>query len=84
MAWANLGWSGLCTGHGEAFGRQHISKVFAGSDVELALVCMGTKSISMESEEYFLNMGFVIRNIVRIDEDVVQIYDDYISTKMSF
>ena len=36
--------------------------------MELAFVCMGKKSVSME---------FVLRNIVRIDEDVVQIYDDY-------
>src|SRR5882724_73611 len=64
-------------GHGEAFMLQHISEVFAGSDMELAFVCMGKKSVSVESAEYFLNMEFVLRNIVRIDEDVVQIYDDY-------
>ena len=45
--------------------------------MELAFVCMGKKSVSAESAEYFLNMEFVLRNIVRIDEDVVQIYDDY-------
>src|SRR5882672_10869394 len=48
----------LVRGHGEAFGRQHVSKVFTGSDVELARVCMGKKSISTESSEYFLNMSF--------------------------
>ena len=31
----------------------------------------------MESVKYFLNMGFVLINVVGIDEDVVQIYDDY-------
>ena len=45
--------------------------------MELAFVCMGKKSISMESVEYFSNMGFMLRNVVGIDEDVVQIYDDY-------
>ena len=45
--------------------------------MELAFVCMGKKSISAESMDYFLNMGFVLRNVVRIDEDVVQIYGDY-------
>jgi len=45
--------------------------------MELAFVCMGKNSISAESAEYFLNVEFVLRNIVRIDEDVVQIYDDY-------
>src|SRR6266481_4820335 len=35
--------------HCESFGRQHISKVFAGSDVELTFVCAGKKSISSES-----------------------------------
>src|SRR5882724_9146880 len=29
------------------------------------------------SVEYFLNMGFVLGNVVRIDEDVIQVYDDY-------
>jgi len=45
--------------------------------MELAFVCMGKKSISTESAEYFPNMEFVLRNVVRIDEDVIQIYDDY-------
>src|SRR5882724_4885157 len=38
---------------------------------------MGKKSVSMESVEYFPNMEFVLRNIVRIDEDVIKIYDDH-------
>jgi len=45
--------------------------------MELAFVCMGKKSVSTESAEYFLNMEFVLGNIVGIDEDVIQIYDDY-------
>src|SRR5882724_1064072 len=45
--------------------------------MEFAFVCMGKKSISVESAEYFPNMEFVLGNIVRIDEYVVQIYDDY-------
>jgi len=62
-------------GHGEAFGRWNISEVFAGSDVELTFACMGKKSISVESAEYFPNM--VLGNVVRIDDNVIQIYDDY-------
>jgi len=45
--------------------------------MELTFVCMGKKSISVKSAEYFPNMGFVLGNVVRIDEDVIQIYDDY-------
>jgi len=45
--------------------------------VELAFICMGKKSISVESVENFPNMEFVLGNVVRIDEDVIQIYDDY-------
>src|SRR5467141_3076636 len=67
----------LVRGHGEAFGRQHVSEVFAGSDVELAFVCTGKKSVSMELSEYFPNMSFVLGNVVGIDENVVQINDDY-------
>src|SRR5882724_992714 len=66
----------LVRGHGEAFRRQHVSDVFAGSDVELTFVCMGKQSISMEPMKYFLNVSFVFGNVVRIDENVVQIYDD--------
>src|SRR5882724_5258103 len=66
----------LVRGHGEAFGRQHVSEVFTGSDMELAFVCMGKQSISAEPTKYFLNMSFVFRNVVGIDENVVQIYDD--------
>jgi len=47
-------------GHGEAFGRQHISEVFSGTDMEITFVCTGKKSISMESVVYFPNMGFVL------------------------
>src|SRR6267142_1043161 len=67
----------LVRGHGEAFGRQHVSEVFAGSDVELAFVCMGKKSVSVELSEYFPNMSFVLGNVVGIDENVVQVDDDY-------
>jgi len=57
-------------GHGEAFGGQHVSKLFTGSSMELTFVCMGKESVSTESAAYFPNLGFVLRN-------VVQIYDDY-------
>src|SRR5467141_3555932 len=67
----------LVRGHGETFRRQHVSEVFAGSDMELAFVCTGKKSVSAESLEYFPNMSFVLGNVVGIDEDVVQIDDDY-------
>src|SRR5467141_1376018 len=64
-------------GHGEAFGRQHVSKVFAGSDVELAFVCTGKKSVSVESAKYFSDVSLMFDNVVRVDEDVVQIDNDY-------
>src|SRR5882724_4453483 len=66
----------LIRGHGDAFGGQHVFEVFTGSDVELAFVCTGKQSISVEPPKYFLNMSFVFRNVVRIDENVIQIYDD--------
>jgi len=47
-----------------------------GSDMELAFVCVSKQSISVEPAKYFLNVSFVFRNVVRIDENVVQIYDD--------
>jgi len=55
----------LVRGHGEAFRRQHVSDVFAGSDVKLTFVCMGKQSISMEPMKYFLDVSFVFGNVVR-------------------
>jgi len=46
-------------------------EVFAGSDMELTFVCMSKQSISAEPAKYFLNMSFVFRNVVGIDEDVI-------------
>jgi len=51
-------------------GRQHVSKVLPGSDVELAFVCSSKHSISAEPTKYFLNVSFVFGNVVRIDENV--------------
>ena len=44
--------------------------------MELAFVCASKQSISAEPAKYFLNMSFVFGNVVGIDENVVQIYDD--------
>src|SRR5882724_7309855 len=63
-------------GHGEAFRRQHVSEVFAGSDMELTFVCTSKQSISTEPAKYFLDVSFVFGIVVGIDENVVQIYDD--------
>jgi len=64
-------------GHCEAFRGQHVSEVFTGSDMELTFFCMGKNSVSTESTEYFQDMGFRLGNVVRINEVVIQIYDDY-------
>ena len=55
----------------------YIQGIFPGSDMELTFICMGKKSVSLESVEYFPNVEFVLGNVVGIDEDVIQIYDDY-------
>ena len=44
--------------------------------MKLALIGSDKESISLESLEYLLNMGLVLRHIVRVDENVVQIDDD--------
>src|SRR5882724_12053539 len=54
--------------HGEAFWRQHISKVFTGSDVKFTFVCMGKKSVSVESVKYPSDMSLMFSNVVRVDE----------------
>ena len=44
--------------------------------MELAFVCLGKKSVSAESVKYFPDMFLVLGNIVRINEDIIQIDDD--------
>ena len=44
--------------------------------MELAFVYMGKKSVSTESAEYFLDVGFVLKDVVGVDEDFIQIDDD--------
>jgi len=72
----HLGYLDFVRGHGEALG-DSLSEVFAGSDVELAFVCMGKSPLSTESVSTSQMWSFVLGNIVGIDEDVIQIYDDY-------
>jgi len=63
--WTILDDLDLIRGHGEAFGGQHVSEVFAGSDVEFAFVCTGKQSVSVEPMKYFLNMSFVFGKCCR-------------------
>src|SRR5882672_1980025 len=74
--WPILDYLDFVLGHGEAFGRQHISEVFAGSDMKFAFVCLGKKSISMVFVKYFSDVSLVFGNVVQVDEDVVQIDND--------
>ena len=54
----------LISGHGEAFGGQHVSEVFTGSDVELTFVCTSKQSISVEPMKYFLNMSLCLEMLL--------------------
>ena len=44
--------------------------------MELAFICMGEKAVSAESAEYFPDMLFVLGEVVRIDQYVIQIDND--------
>ena len=63
-------------GHSQAVGREHVSEVFAGSDMKFPFICTGEKAISMESVEYFQDGSFVLGKVVGIDQYVVQVDDD--------
>ena len=63
-------------GHSQAIGREHIPKVFTGSDVEFAFICTGEKAISMEAAEYLPDVSFVLGKVVGIDQYVIQVDDD--------
>ena len=63
-------------GHSQAVGREHIPEVFTGSDVKFTFIFMGEKAVSAESAEYFLDVSFVLRKVIGIDQYVVQIDND--------
>ena len=44
--------------------------------MKLALISSDKESVSLESLEYFLNMGLVFGHIARVDENVIQVDDD--------
>ena len=62
--------------HGESLGRQNVSEVFHLLGVELTLVSAGVEAIFSESSEHFLNVLPVVREVVGVNEDIVEI-DDY-------
>ena len=44
--------------------------------MKFTFICMGEKAVSAESAEYFLDMLFVLRKVVGIDQYVIQIDND--------
>ena len=63
-------------GHSQAVGREHVSEVFAGSDMKFAFICTGEKAVSMEAVEYLPDVSFVLGKVVGIDQYVIQVDDD--------
>ena len=63
-------------GHCQAVGREHVSKVFTGSDVKFAFVCTGEEAISVEAVKYFPDVSFVLGKVIGIDQYVIQVDDD--------
>ena len=74
--WSILDNLNFVLGHSQAVGREHISKVFTGSDVKFPFICMGEKVISSESAEYFPDVSFMLGKFIGIDQYVVQIDND--------
>jgi len=65
-------------GHGEAFWDSMYPRYLQEVAWNSHLSAWANKSISAESAEYFPNVGFVLRNVVGVDEDAIQkIYDEY-------
>ena len=44
--------------------------------MKLTFICTGKESISAESAEYFPDVLFVLRNVIGIDQYVIQIDND--------
>ena len=44
--------------------------------MKFAFICTGEKAVSAKSPQHFLDMAFMLCEVVRIDQDVVQIDND--------
>jgi hypothetical protein len=62
--------------HGESVQGEDIAKVLGVVGVELALFWLSIEAMFPEVPEDFLHMLAMVRIVIRIDEDVVKIYDD--------
>jgi len=74
--WANFDYLDSVRGHGEAFRDRILSEVFAGSDMEFAFVCMAKSLLATRVCEVLSDVSLMFSNVVRVDEDVIQIDDD--------
>ena len=61
--------------HVESVRRKDESKVFYSVFVELTFARCSIKSISLESPKDFLDLNLVLGHVIRVDEDVIKIYN---------
>jgi hypothetical protein len=69
--------------HGNAIGRDDITKKLDGGFVELAFLGLGVKSISSKTLQDLTHMAFMLSGIAREDQDVVEVDEDIDIEKVS-
>ena len=62
--------------HAKAFIGEDVAEVFNFIFVPFTFWWTSVKAILLESSKYFLDVSFVLRHIVRIDEDIIEVNDN--------
>ena len=62
--------------HVKAFSGEDIAEVFDFIFVPFTFGWTSVKAILVESPKYFLDMSFVLRHIVRVNEDIIKVNDN--------
>src|SRR5437899_3126766 len=66
----------LFRSHGEPLRREVEAEVFDGGGMELTLFRFSIELVFVEASEDFFDMSFVQLLVLRVDEDVVKVYDN--------
>lgn len=62
-------------GHLEALRTEDVTEIFNSIKMILTFVCVSVKSMSMELLEDFLDMFSVFFQVIRVDQDIIEIYN---------
>ena len=62
--------------HAKTFSGEDVAEVFNFIFVPFTFWWTSIKAVLPESPKYFLDMSFVLRHIIRVDEDIIEVNDN--------